>query len=86
MQSYCAVNRQDGVESERFKKFTYEKLVARDKNNLDILWLKDDSIVDAADLPSPDVIADEILESIQSAVAEIQAAFAALNSGKSEGE
>jgi type I restriction enzyme M protein len=52
---------------------------------LDILWLKDDSIVDAADLPAPEVIAEEILESLQSAVVEIQAVLDALNAGKSEG-
>jgi hypothetical protein len=37
------------------------------------------SIVDAADLPAPEVIAEEILESLQSAVEEIQAVLDALN-------
>ncbi len=86
VRSYCAGHRQDRVESERFKKFTYEELIAREKTNLDILWLKDDSKVDAADLPEPEVIAEEILESLQSAVVEIQAVLEALNAGKSEGE
>ncbi len=86
VQSYCAGHRQDRVESDRFKKFTYEELITRDKTNLDILWLKDDSVVDAADLPAPEVIAEEILESLQSAVEEIQAVLDALNTGKREAE
>lgn len=86
VQAYCAGHRQDRVESERFKKFLYDELVARDKTNLDIIWLKDDSIVDAADLPAPEVIAEEILESLQSAVQEIQAVLDALNADKDEEE
>jgi type I restriction enzyme M protein len=78
VQAFSAGHRQDRVETERFKKFAYDDLIARDKTNLDILWLKDDSIVDAADLPAPEVIAEEILESLQSAVEEIQAVLDAL--------
>lgn len=79
VQAYCAGERTKREETERFKKFTYEELIARDKTNLDILWLKDDSIVDAADLPAPEIIAEEILESLQSAVSEIEAVLAALS-------
>ena len=50
------MNRQKRKESERFKRFTYADLIARDKANLDIL-AKDDSLEDSADLPDPDVIA-----------------------------
>jgi type I restriction enzyme M protein len=49
------------------------------------LWLKDDSTVDAADLPAPEVIAEEILESLNSAVLEITAVIAALNIKSDEG-
>jgi len=31
------------IESERWKSFSYEELVARDKANLDITWLKVES-------------------------------------------
>jgi type I restriction enzyme M protein len=72
VQAFAAGHRHHREESDRFKKFNYDEIVARDKTNLDILWLKDDSIVDAADLPAPEVIAEEILESLQSAVEEIQ--------------
>jgi type I restriction enzyme M protein len=84
VQAFSVGHRQDRVESERFKKFAYEDLIARDKTNLDILWLKDDSIVDAADLPAPEVIAEEILDSLQAAVEEIQAVLDALRSNPDE--
>jgi type I restriction enzyme M protein len=80
--SYKAGSRNQRVESERFKKFTYDELIARDKKNLDIVWLKDDSIVDAADLPAPEVIAREIMENLEAALSEIAAVVEALEGGK----
>ena len=65
-------------ESERFKKFSYDELIARDKTNLDIFWLKDDSIEDAADLPTPEVLAAEIVEELEVAIGEMRAVIAAL--------
>ena len=41
------------VESERFKRLTYDELIARDKVSLDIAWLRDDSLTDTDDLPTP---------------------------------
>jgi type I restriction enzyme M protein len=76
--AFSATHRASRVESDRFKSFTYDELIARDKTNLDILWLKDDSIVDAADLPAPEVIAEEILESLQSAAEQIEQVLAAI--------
>ena len=72
VQLYQPGARNQRVESERFKKFGYDELIARDKTNLDIFWLKDDSVIDAADLPAPDVLAEEILESLQAAVRDIE--------------
>ena len=66
------------VESERFRAFTYDELVARDKANLDITWLKDDSLTDLDSLPSPDVIAREIVEDLTAALAEFEAVTASL--------
>ena len=65
--------RSERVESERFKAFTYDELIARDKANLDLIWLKDDSIEDAADLPAPDVLAVEIMEELEAALGEFAA-------------
>jgi len=78
VQSYMPGERNKRVESERFKRFGLEEIVSRDKTNLDIIWLKDESIVDAADLPAPDVIAEEIMDSLQSALNEIQAVLESL--------
>ena len=58
----------EGKETERFKVFTYNELVQRDKANLDIVWLKDESLEDTENLPPPDVIVREITENLQSAL------------------
>lgn len=65
---YHAENRHTRKETERFKSFSYEDLLKRDKVNLDIFWLKDDSLEDSANLPDPDVIALEITEDLQAAL------------------
>jgi len=71
--AYRAENRSARTESERFHRFTYEELVARDKASLDITWLKDDSLEDTDNLPPPDVIAQEIVEDLEAALAEFSA-------------
>lgn len=65
---YNTDNRHDRTESERFKCFKYEDLIKRDKANLDIFWLKDDSLEDSANLPAPEVLAQEIMEDLQAAL------------------
>jgi type I restriction enzyme M protein len=67
---YNPKNRHERKESERFKSFTYEELLKRDKFNLDIFWLKDESLEDSGNLPDPDIIAAEIVEDLQAALAE----------------
>jgi type I restriction enzyme M protein len=52
--------------------FTYEELVARDKLSLDIFWLKDHSLEDSANLPDPDVLAEEIAEDLRAALEQIE--------------
>jgi hypothetical protein len=68
--SYNPKNRHERKESERFKSFTYEELIKRDKLNLDIFWLKDESLEDSANLPDPDVIAQEIVEDLEAALSQ----------------
>ncbi len=63
-------SRHDRKESERFKSFTYEELIKRDKINLDIFWLRDDSLEDSANLPDPGVIVLEIVEDLEAALAQ----------------
>ena len=59
-------------ETERFRRFEVDELLARDKLNLDIFWLKDDSLDDVDSLPTPDVIAAEIVENLQAALEAFQ--------------
>jgi type I restriction enzyme M protein len=56
----------------RWRSFTYDKLMARDKVNLDIFWLRDVSLEDSATLPSPDVLALEIVEDLKAALAQFE--------------
>lgn len=63
---YNPANRHQRKETERFKKFTYDEIIKRDKTNLDIFWLKDESLNDLENLPDPDVIAEEIIDNIES--------------------
>jgi type I restriction enzyme M protein len=65
---YNPKNRHDRKESERFKAFTYKELIQRDKANLDIFWLKDESLEDTDNLPAPEILAAEIAENLQSAL------------------
>src|SRR5437867_965546 len=69
---YNPKNRHERKESERFKSFTYEELSKRDKLNLDIFWLKDESLEDSANLPDPDIIAAEIVEDLEAALSQIR--------------
>ena len=52
----------------RWRSYDYEDLMKRDKVNLDIFWLKDDSLEDSADLPAPDILAQEIADDLQTAL------------------
>ncbi|MEV0003895.1 hypothetical protein AB0H28_16610 [Micromonospora sp. NPDC050980] len=65
---------------ERFRAFSYDELIARDKVNLDITWLKDASLEDADSLLPPEVIAQEIVDDLQAALAEFAAIAEALGS------
>ena len=70
--------RASGSSPSGWKSFTYDELVARDKANLDITWLRDESLEDLDNLPAPEVIAREIVEDLTAALAEFEAVAAAL--------
>ncbi len=65
---YHPENRHQRQETERFKYFSYDELMARDKASLDIFWLKDDSLDKLDDLPPPDVLQQEIIEHLEAAL------------------
>lgn len=56
----------------RWRSYSYEEIVARDKASLDIFWLRDESLEDSANLPEPHVLAEEIAEDLRSALAQIE--------------
>ncbi len=69
---YNPANRHDRTETwsednpeGRWRKFTYDEIIARDKTNLDIFWLKDKSLADLDNLPDPDILANEIIENLE---------------------
>jgi type I restriction enzyme M protein len=52
----------------RWRAYKYDALLARNQANLDIFWLRDESLEETANLPEPDVLAEEMLEDLESAV------------------
>jgi type I restriction enzyme M protein len=78
VQCYRPDDRGGRQESERFRCFSYEELTARDKLNLDIFWLKDDSLEDIDSLPAPDLIAAEIVENLEAALEQFRSVAAEL--------
>ena len=65
---YNPENRFQRQETKRFKAFSYEELVQRDKLNLDIFWIRDESLEGSENLPPPEIIAKEITENLESAL------------------
>ena len=49
----------------RWRKYSYEEILERDKTNLDIFWLRDQSLTDLDNLPDPDELAEEIIENLE---------------------
>jgi len=68
----------------RFRKFTYDEIVARDKTNLDIFWLKDKSLADLDNLPDPDVLANEIIENIEASLESFKGIMDTINGNGKE--
>ena len=63
----------------RWRKFTYDEIVSRDKTSLDITWLKDKSLADLDNLPDPDVLANDIIENLESAVESFKEIMVTIN-------
>ncbi|MBP6916358.1 MAG: putative type I restriction enzymeP M protein [bacterium ADurb.Bin157] len=63
----------------RWRKFTYEEIIARDKTSLDITWLKDKSLADLDNLPDPDVLANDIIENLEAGIESFKVIMEKLN-------
>jgi len=68
IECYHPENKHLREEAERFKKFTYNEIISRDKTSLDIFWLKDKSLTDLDNLPDPDVLVEDIIENLESSL------------------
>ena len=69
---YSPEARHERQETERFRRFSYDDLVKRDKANLDIFWLRDESMEDTANLAPPDQIAEEVVEDLRAALEQLE--------------
>ena len=56
----------------RWRKFDYNEILARDKVNLDISWLKGKNFIDLENLPQADDLINDIIENIESALANLK--------------
>jgi len=57
----------------RWRPYSYDEIIARDKTSLDISWIKDKSLADLDNLPDPDVLAEEIVENLEAGLESFRA-------------
>ena len=57
----------------RWRSYGYDELVKRDKANLDITWIRDESLEESDNLPEPDVLAQDIADDLQAALEQFAA-------------
>jgi len=74
---YEAKKRKDEGEEGRFRCFS-RAYIAEHDDSLDISWIKDDSLEDAADLPTPDVLVTEAMEELSGAMNDLELLMAQL--------
>ncbi|MCA2008118.1 hypothetical protein [Tritonibacter mobilis] len=58
----------EGTPDGRWRAYTREELLSRDKASLDVFWLKDSSMTDLDSLLEPDILLEEILENLGAAM------------------
>ncbi len=63
----------------RWRKFSYDELIARDKTSLDLFWLKDKSLTDLENLPEPDELAQDIIENLEAGLNSFREVLETLN-------
>lgn len=63
----------------RWRKYTYDDIIARDKTSLDITWLKDKSLADLDNLPDPDELANDIIQNLEAGLESFKAIISSLN-------
>jgi len=62
----------------RWRAFTHDEIVERDKASLDLFWLRDETLEDSASLPEPHILAAEIAEDLRASLEQIESVLADL--------
>lgn len=63
----------------RWRKYSYDDIMSRDKASLDIFWLKDENLIDLDNLPDPDVLLNDIIKNVESALESFRTIKDAIN-------
>ncbi|MCI9141566.1 MAG: SAM-dependent DNA methyltransferase [Lachnospiraceae bacterium] len=66
----------------RWRKYSVQEILGRDKTSLDIFWIKDKALADLDNLPPADELAGDIMENLQSALESFQELMGQLKSAK----
>ena len=82
MEEFIACARLSGrarrKEGERFKRYDYAELAARERMDLNLSWLREEGATDPASLPPPAEIAASIADDLEAALARFRAVAARL--------
>jgi type I restriction enzyme M protein len=70
----------------RWRVYSYEELLQRDKVSLDIFWLRDESLESSDNLPDSDLIAEEIADDLRAALEQFEEIQEDLRKGKAASE
>ncbi len=71
----------DATPEGRWRAYSREELLARDKASLDLFWLKDKSLTDLDNLPEPDDLAEDIIENLEAGLESLRSVLASLRPG-----
>lgn len=66
----------------RWRRFSHEEIISRDKTSLDITWIKDKSLADLDNLPDPDILTTEIIENLEAGLENFRKIIDTLNNNK----
>lgn len=69
------------IDTCRLRCFTREEISGKD-DSLDLAWIRDDSIEDAANLPEPDVLINEAIEELAGAITDLQSILVELDAAE----
>lgn len=78
--AFCSDDTEQTIDNARWRCFSREQITERG-DSLDISWIKDSDVVDAADLPDPDILAGEAMGELTEALRELSELMEALGAG-----